>query len=364
MYAIVMSGGRGKRFWPLSSKSLPKQFMHFAGEGTLFQQTVYRLRHVMPKERIFTVTREAYKNIILEQIPDFPEENIIVEPMQKNTGPCIGLGTIHISMLDPDAITVVLPSDHYIEDADSFLRALTTGAKVAREGRNLVTLGVLPTRPHTGYGYIHAGKRLATIDGQPILKVDKFVEKPDRETAIKLLKEGSYYWNSGIFLWKVSTILAGFEQHLPVVYSNLMKLKQFIGTDLEEEAIARSFEPMPSISIDYGVIEKANNIVLIPVDMGWNDIGSWSALETICEKDQDGNICLGNDVFITDASNSTLMSTGTLVAIGIEDMIVVQRGDLVLVCHKDKEQYIQELVEEVEMTRSRSRSNLSDSLGS
>jgi len=284
--------------------------------------------------------------------------------MQKNTGPCIGLGTIYISILDPDAITAVLPSDHYIEDEENFLRALTIGAEVAREGEYLVTLGILPTYPHTGYGYIHARKRLATINGQFILKVDKFVEKPDRETAVRFLKEGEYYWNSGIFIWKVSTILEGFQRHLPAVYSNLMKLKQFIGTDLEEEAIARSFEPMPSISIDYGVIEKTGNIVLIPVDMGWNDIGSWSALEAIYEKDRDGNIYLGNDVFTIDASNSILMGTGALVVIGVEDMIVVQRGDLVLVCRKGKEQYIQELVEKLEMTRGRYSSNLSNSLGS
>jgi len=351
LFAIIMSGGRGKRFWPMSQKLLPKQFMHFVGEGTLFQQLVRKLRSLIPQDRIFTVTNETYKDVIQEQVPDFLEENIIVEPIRRNTAPCIGLSTIHIQRIDPEATTIVLPSDQFIADAREFADVLTTGVAVAEQHDVLVTLGIPPDSPHAGYGYIHADREFKRVQERPVLRVDRFIEKPDEPTAKRLLEAGGSYWNAGIFIWRASIIMEQFRAYLPMVFEHLMALQPFLGTPQEKETLATFYSSMPSISIDYGIMQRTSPIVMIPVEMGWSDIGSWAALEKIYGTDKDKNLIRGDLVFTADVTRSLIVSDGQVIAVGIQDLIVIQREDSLLICAKGLEDRIPDLVDQLESSR-------------
>jgi len=348
LYALIMSGGRGKRFWPMSQPTLPKQFMYFAGHGTLFQQVVANLRQLMLQDRIFTVTFGVYRQLVEAQVPEFHQDNIIVEPARRNTAPCIGLGTIRIAHLNPDATIITLPSDHYIADSTKFINALRAGVEAAEKYDALVTLGVQPTFPHTGYGYIQTSTEIDTIQGERILGVDGFVEKPNREHATKLLETGRCYWNAGIFIWKARVILEQFKRQLPGVYDQLLQVAAKRGSPEEQQFLADCYLDMPTISIDHAIMQHASPILMIPTDMGWTDVGSWSALRALYPSDASGNLVRGESALVDQVSNSTIISDGQAIVIGAKDLIVVQKGNSVLVCAKGYEDHISALVDRLE----------------
>ena len=354
LYAIIMSGGRGKRFWPLSQVSLPKQFLHFAGEGTLFQQTYQRLRQLMPADHIYTVTRQAYRQLVLEQVEEFLPENVIVEPAQRNTAPCIALGTAYIQHRAPEATIAVLPADHYIADETRFVAALETGLNYAIEERELVTFGIQPESPHTGFGYIQVGDVIKQWSQFRIHHAQRFIEKPDLETAQQLIASGDYYWNSGTFCFRADVMFEALRQTLPPVHERITAFRAHIGTDVETNALIRAFEEMPTISIDHGVMERVGRLVVIPIAVGWSDVGSWASLRRLYSVNRnenlvmDQNLMMGGRHLLDQVTGSTVVGSGQIVVIGLNDVIVSVNGAYVLVCAKDKEHRIQAMVDQLE----------------
>lgn len=346
-YAIIMCGGRGKRFWPLSQVSLPKQFLHFAGEGTLFQQTFRRVRQIMAADHIYAVTRESYKTLILEQVQEFVPENVIIEPEQHNTGPCVALGTAYIQQRAPNATIAVLPADHYIADEDVFGMALQAGLDYAFAAGELVTFGIHPEFPHTGFGYIQASELIGDLKGIQVYRGRRFIEKPDLETARRFLEQHDFYWNSGIFCWRSDIISDAFRQMLPEVFESINSFQECIGTAFEQEALKNAYMRMPTVSIDHGVMERVHHLAVIPMNVGWNDVGSWTALRRLYATPADDNLVLGEHL-VDRVSGSTIIGKGRIIIIGVSDVIVAQNGNDVLVCAKDLEHKIQTIVDRLE----------------
>jgi mannose-1-phosphate guanylyltransferase len=347
LYAIIMSGGRGKRFWPLSQVSLPKQFLTFTGEGSLFAQTFQNLRQIIPASNIFTVTRQTYRSIILDQVKEFLPENIIVEPVQNNTGPCIALGISYVRHFSPDAVVVVLPADHYFDQKESFLKALESARSYAEEKPEIMTFGIKPDFPHTGYGYIEVGELVKSLNGFNINRGVRFVEKPNLETAQKLLLDGHYFWNSGIFCARVEVFQDAFRKYLSVIHKNILNFQPYIGTPSEAHKLFEIYERMPKISFDYGIMEQLDDVAVMPIDVGWNDVGTWSSLRRLHNVDSSENLVLGDHVAL-DSNGSTVIGEGKVVVIGVENLIVASNGKYVLVCARDKEHHIQDIVDELE----------------
>lgn len=341
--ALIMAGGRGERFWPRSRKSLPKQFLSLTNDGkTMIQLTVERILPMVAMEDIYIATNEAYRPLVRQQLPQLPEENILCEPVGRNTAPCIGLGAVHIHHKYEDAIMMVLPSDHLIKNNEMFVQTLTDACQIAEQGQNLVTLGITPNYPETGYGYIKADKN--TPNGSAYL-VERFVEKPDLDLARQYVQSGEYYWNSGMFIWKLSSILANLENHMPATFEGLCAIQKAIGTEDQENVLKEVFPTLPSESIDYGVMEKASGIYILPGDFGWDDVGSWLAIERIKGADADENTFTGNVVAI-DTSSCIIEGQDKLIAaVGLKDIIVVDTPDATLICHKEKTGEIKKLLE-------------------
>jgi len=346
-YAIIMSGGRGKRFWPLSQVSLPKQFLTFVGEGSLFLQTFQNLRQIMPASHIFTVTRQAYRSIILEQVKDFLPENVIVEPIQNNTAPCIALGASYIHKKSSDSALVVLPADHHFDDKEGIIGAMQSALEYAKAKPEIITFGIKADSPHTGYGYIQVGEVVDQVNGFEINRGKQFVEKPNLETARSLLKSGDYYWNSGIFCAQTDVMLNTFLQYLPVIYKNIRDFQPYIGAPDEQHKLFEIYERMPKISFDYGIMEYTDRLAVMPIDVGWNDVGSWSSLRRLHEIDDQESLVIG-DHLVMDASGTTVIGNGKVVVIGVNNVIVASNGEYVLVCASDKEHYIQDVVDQLE----------------
>ena len=280
--ALIMAGGQGTRFWPLSRKDNPKQFLNLSdNQRTMLQDTVERIKPLVSPEQVFIATNKRYKKAIAEQLTEVPEENIIIEPYKRNTAPSIGLSSLYIEDKYPGSNMLVLPADHLIKDDQRFLDILNKAVMIAASDRNIVTLGIEPTHPETGYGYIHFDNLYQSIDNDDIYEVKEFTEKPELKTAKRFLKEGTYLWNSGMFVWQVETILEKIKKYMPDLYKSLAKIKSVLGSDLEEKVIKEEFKELASVSIDYGIMEKADNIYVIPGDFGWDDLGSWPALERI-----------------------------------------------------------------------------------
>ncbi|OGW42263.1 MAG: mannose-1-phosphate guanylyltransferase/mannose-6-phosphate isomerase [Nitrospirae bacterium GWD2_57_9] len=350
MYAIIMAGGSGTRFWPLSREKMPKQLLKIGGEDTLIRLTVARVLPLVRMEDIFIVANQSLADTISHQLSSkFPRSwdgNFILEPEAKNTAPALGLAALHLSQVDPESIMVVLAADHFIRKSADFLDLLRTAAKAA-EGGYLVTLGIKPDRPETGYGYIKAGDACSEPDLSSIYKVQAFVEKPQRETAREYLKDGRYYWNSGIFVWKTGTLLSEIEKHIPPLHAGLMEIRKHIGTDREAEVVKEVFKSLDPISIDYAVMEKTDRAAVIPADIGWSDVGSWTALDDVSERNQAGNVVAGNVIDIG-SSNSIVYAEKRLVAtIGLNNMVVVDTPDATLVCSKDRAQDVKKIVDEL-----------------
>ena len=342
---VIMAGGKGERFWPKSRMNMPKQFLSLSEDGkSMIQHTVERLKGLVDIQNMYIVTNEIYKDLVLEHIPDIPKENIIIEPVAKNTAPCIGLAAIHIAKKNPDSKMIILPSDHLIKFNEIFIDTLKIALDVVEKGDNLATIGITPNYPETGYGYINFTKGESFKDSANIYEVLRFVEKPNLEKAKEYLTSGEYLWNSGIFVWKASTILKNFKEYLPEIYEGLQKIGESINTGKYEEVLKKEFPNLPSESIDYGIMEKAKNIYVIPGNFGWDDVGSWLSLERINKTNQDGNVITGNVISIK-TKNTIIQGSDKLIAtIGLEDIVIVDTDDVTLICHKDNTQEVKEII--------------------
>ncbi len=350
MFAVIMAGGSGTRFWPLSRETMPKQLLKLGGNDTLIQETVGRILPLIPREDVFIVTNHGLADDLDQQLSSrfggAWDSNLIFEPLARNTAPALGLSALHLNRIDPDAVMVVLSADHAIRREEQFLRLIRVAAAAAQQDY-LVTLGIKPNRPETGYGYIKAGALIEDPGIKGVYAVNAFVEKPDQKTAQTYLTNGNYYWNSGMFVWKVKTFLAELEKHQPAMYQGLMEIQNSIGTDRETEVVTSVFQKLKSISIDYAVMEKTDKAAMVPADIEWSDVGSWAALDEVLDKDASGNIISGN-VIDLGSSNSVIYAEKRLVAtIGLRDAIVVDTPDATLVCGKENAQDVKKIVEEL-----------------
>lgn len=346
--AVIMAGGKGERFWPKSRSSMPKQFLSLTKDNkTMIQQTVERISTLIDINDIFVVTNKEYKKIVFEQLVGIPEENVILEPMSKNTAPCIGLAAAYIKKKYEDALMLVLPSDHLIKYNDLFIDTIKDAIKIAEEGENLVTIGITPSYPEIGYGYINFGsKKEGNYSGYNVIK---FIEKPNIDNAKEYLASGKYLWNSGIFIWKLSTILLNFKNFLPATYTSLMTIHDNIGKRNEEKILEQEFNKILSDSIDYAIMENASNIYTIPGNFGWDDVGSWLSIERINKTNENGNIINGNVITI-ETKNSIIQCKEKLIAIvGVEDLIVVDTEDAMLICSKNKTQDVKKVLENLKI---------------
>lgn len=342
-FAVIMAGGQGTRFWPRSRNKRPKQLLDIVGSESMIQQTVGRIRPIIPEERIFIVSNEIHVEELKNHIPNVPQHNIVVEPLGKNTAPAIGLTSLYIRRLDPEAVSVVLPSDHLVEKEEIFWDTVKTAGNLAGKGEYLITLGMKVTSPETGYGYIHMGNLIY----DRIYKVEAFVEKPSKEKAEEFMRKGEYLWNSGIFVWRVDLILRMIEEYIPDLFRGLMEIDKVIGTSKEKRTIKSVYSELEGVSVDFGILEKSKNVTVIPSDFGWNDLGSWTALDSIFKKGPQGNVEQGKHVSI-DTTNTLVYSPRKLIAtIGIKDLIIVETEDALLVCHKDRAQDVKQLVDKL-----------------
>jgi mannose-1-phosphate guanylyltransferase len=345
MFAVIMAGGKGARFWPRSREKMPKHLLDILGERTIIRETVDRIRPLVPPERILIVTGRSHAAELARRLPEIPAENILIEPVGRNTAPCIGLAALHIQKRVPDAVMMVLPSDHRIGDNDAFRRVLAAAGKVASEGNPLVTIGIRPTGPETGYGYIEQGDLLPNCGDAGTCGVSSIREKPPREQAQEFLRQGRFLWNSGMFVWKASTILKAIKRFLPELHEGLMQIREALETEREEEIVGKVYSTQKAVSIDYGVMEKAENVLVVPGDFGWSDLGSWDALWEISGKDENGNAVRGSFIGI-DAGDSLVHSPGKLVAlVGVRDLLVVETDDALLICRRGRSQDVRKVVE-------------------
>lgn len=343
--AVIMAGGRGERFWPKSRNTMPKQFLSLTADGeTMIQKTVKRLLPLVDIEDIFIVTNAGYVSLVKEQLPDIPAENILAEPMAKNTAPCIGFAAMAINRKYDDAVMMVLPSDHLIKYEEMYADTLRNAVDAAVDGNSLVTIGIAPTYPETGYGYINFSD---TEKKSGIYKVKRFVEKPDLKTAKEYLASGKYLWNSGMFVWKISSIMDNFKKFLPDMYDGLLKIKDAFGTDSFDKVLYDCFDSFDSESIDFGIMEKADDIYTIAGNFGWDDVGSWLAVERINPTDECGNYITG-DVTAVNTVRTTICGGKRLIAaIGLEDIIIVDTNDALLVCSKNSTQDVKKVIEKL-----------------
>ena len=338
-----MAGGRGERFWPRSRKDMPKQFLCLTDDGkSMIQLTVERILDLVDIKDVYIATNQNYKSLVMEQLPDIPEENILCEPVGKNTAPCIGLGAVHVAKKYEDAIMMVLPSDHLIKHNKMFVKTLKDAVDIAEKDTNLVTLGITPTYPETGYGYI---KYNVDADMGNGFAVERFVEKPNYELAREYLNSGEYLWNSGMFVWKVSSILKNINEFMPDTMKGLQHIQDSIGTEEENDVLMREFNAFKSESVDYGIMEKAKNIYIIPGAFGWDDVGSWNAVERIKKPNELGNTVTGNIITIN-TKNCIIEGNKKLIAtVGLEDLVIVDTDDATLICDKNSTGEIKKVLE-------------------
>ena len=338
-HVVIMAGGIGSRFWPMSTPDLPKQFVDVMGVGkTLIQMTVDRFSAICPMTNFWVVTGEKYVSLVKEQLPELPEDNILAEPAARNTAPCIAYACWKIRQCHPEANIVVTPSDALVINVEEFRRVISTALDFTCSDRRIVTIGIKPSRPETGYGYIEEGE---LAEGE-VYKVNSFKEKPCLEVAKQYLADGGYLWNAGIFVWNVDTIMSSLREYVPGLASQMDEMAESFYTDREAETVGRIFPTCERISIDYAVMEKADCIYTIPADFGWSDLGTWGSLRTLMDRNEDGNAVVGNDVRLFDCRNCIVHvpDLQRVVIQGLEGCIVAQHGDRLIVCSLDREQDI------------------------
>ena len=343
-HLIIMAGGIGSRFWPVSTKECPKQFIDILGNGkTLIQDTVERFKDLCPINNIWVVTSKNYEKKVKEQIPCIPESNILLEPCRRNTAPCIAYAAWKIQLKDPNANMIVTPSDHHIINVTEFKRVVSSALEFVQNSNAILTIGIKPSRPDTGYGYIEAEHNT----NQEIKKVKSFKEKPDLTTAKEYITKDNFFWNSGVFVWNVSTITTAISTYEPSIAAIFDGIKGFLGSLHEREVINAQFPNCNNISIDYAVLEKANNVYVYPSDFGWNDLGTWGSLYDFLEHDKDGNVSVASNAVMSETNNCIVHAQGNkeIILIGIEDCIIAEHEGKLLICNKAKEQSIKKLIE-------------------
>ena len=348
MHIAILAGGGGTRLWPLSRTRSPKQFLRLAGERSLLQATADRLLPLTGWDRIYVVTGRDYAEPTREHLPELPAGNLLLEPTGRGTAIAIGLAALEIARRDPDAVMASVGSDHLVADPAAFRRCLSAAAAAARRGNYLVTVGVRPSLPHTGYGYIRTGAERFRAEGSPILAVEGFKEKPDRDTARLYLATGRYLWNTSYFVWRVSSILDALARHAPRVHVGLGRIAAALGTPAEDEVIAEVYRHLPAEPIDTAVMERADNILTVSGEFGWSDVGSWADVYPVATE-REGNFVLGGaggQVLAVESEGCLFQTSGRLVAaVGLKDVVVVDTDDVVLVCPRDRAQEVRRLVE-------------------
>lgn len=347
-YAVIMAGGVGSRFWPMSTQEFPKQFHDMLGTGqSLIQRTFDRIHNLVPSEQILIATNERYEKLVLEQLPKTTKTQVLLEPTMRNTAPCILYAALKIYNQNPDAVMLIAPSDHWIDNEAEFIRNIETSFNACSESDILMTLGIQPNSPNTGYGYIQFEDETAAIK-----KVRNFTEKPNSETAKQFLESGDYLWNAGIFVWSAKSIIAAFEKALPEMVALFQLGEDCWNTEAENNFIKENYTKAENISIDFGVMENATNVHVLPVDFGWNDLGTWGSLYNKLEKDAQENAVVGAETIFRDANgNMVKTQSGKRVVIqGLQDFIVVEKDDVLLICPKTAEQDIKEITSEVKST--------------
>lgn len=344
-HLVIMAGGVGSRFWPMSTAEKPKQFIDVLGIGkSLLQLTVERFKTLVDAENIWVVTNKTYADTVAEQLPDMPRNHILCEPCRRNTAPCIAYVSWRIKSKDPKANIVVSPSDHIVMDVAEFQRVITECLKFTAESDAIVTLGMKPTRPETGYGYIEANLSANSLRNKEIFRVDSFREKPDQETAKQYIAKNNYFWNAGIFIWNVSTIVNAFRMYQPSISKIFEGMLSVYGTEKEQETIDRLFPECKDISVDYAIMEKAEEIFVYPADFGWSDLGTWGSLQQQTKKDLYGNACIGQDINLFETHNCMIHTTQEkkVVIQGLDGYIVAENNDTLLICKLSEEQRIKQ----------------------
>jgi mannose-1-phosphate guanylyltransferase len=347
-YCVIMGGGIGSRFWPFSREARPKQFLDFFGTGrSLLQLTVDRFKKILPVENIYIVTNKEYAQMVLDELPELKPNQVLLEPMRRNTAPCIAFATYHINSFAPDANVVVAPSDHLILKEDEFLNIIQNAFAFVEKHKTLLTLGIRPSRPETGYGYIQMSEN--ELDG--VHKVKVFTEKPNIDLAKVFFESGEFLWNSGLFIWNNKAILDAFHKYLPEITNRFDQGISAFGTENEKTFIDENFPFCPNISIDYGVMEKADNVYVQAAEFGWSDLGTWGSLYEISDKDEDGNASLVAETLFFDSSeNIVTLPSGKLAVIqGLEGYIVAEADGVLLICKKDEEQRIKQFVTDAKL---------------
>lgn len=352
-YCVIMAGGIGSRFWPMSRTANPKQFHDILGTGsTLIQQTFERLLQICPAKNIYIVTNAAYKGLVQEQLPQIEDKQILLEPNRRNTAPCVAYANEKIRLENPNATIIVAPADHLVLKEQRFYETIATAIDQAESTQNLVTLGIKPSRPDTGYGYIQFTDADDAV-GDQVKKVKTFTEKPDIELAKEFLKSGDFYWNSGIFVWTLKSISQAFETFLPDLNELFADIANHLNTPKEEEKIADVYSVCENISIDYGIMEKAGNVNVVLSDFGWSDLGTWGSLFTHFNKDKDNNAIVGRRVVVYDSTDNMINvpKNKLTVVSGLDDFILVDTGDVLMICPKQDEQKIKQIVNDLKVSK-------------
>jgi len=348
LIGIIMAGGRGERFWPKSRKSMPKQLLDVFTGTPLIQETVARLNGLIPIDNIFVITNQIIASKVKNYAPSVLEGNIIAEPMGKNTAAAIGVMAIYLKAKYGNPTMLIATADHVIPDYDLFLKHVSVAADIAENNNALVTFGIKPAYPETGFGYIKSGDIVKTIKGIKTFHIDRFEEKPDIDTAIQYMENGTFFWNSGMFCWKCDTILEAFKFFMPELYGKLLEIETAIKNNLWPGILEKIYPELQSIPIDKGIMEKAHNAMVVESNFGWHDIGSWVTLEAIRPKDENENVLMGPGISV-DSQNNIIVSEKPLVAaLGVKDMIIVALEDTILVCPKNKAQEIRKIIHEME----------------
>jgi mannose-1-phosphate guanylyltransferase len=348
LFAVIMAGGVGSRFWPRSKKKTPKQLLKIFGEHTMIEATVNRLSGLIDKENIYVITNELQRPEVINQLPDVPAENIIEEPFGRNTAACIGLASVIIKAKDPDAVTIVLPADHIIKDEEKFKQVLENAAKYANESKGLVTIGITPTRPETGYGYIQINDKQVAENIYPVYT---FAEKPNYATALRFVESGDFLWNSGMFIWRTDVILDEIKNLMPDLYEGLVAIEKSLTSPNFKEELKSVYAQLKKISIDYGIMEKSKKVFLTKGSFNWSDVGSWEEVYQLSEKNEKGNAVIGK-VYTNMVSDSYIYSPDKVTAvIGLDNVIVINHNDTVLICRRDKAQDVKEIVDYLKMNK-------------
>lgn len=343
-FAVIMAGGRGERFWPRSRICRPKQFLNLIGNKTMLQLTVERVEGLVGIDNTYVVAGSEFKSIICEQIPHLPAENIIIEPFGRDTAAAIGLASLILGRKNPDEVMIVLPADHYIGNVPRFYEVLRSAVAAAGKTNCIVTLGITPHSPETGYGYIQRGDLQDHYAGIPVSRVTRFLEKPDYQRALEFLASGDYLWNSGMFIWRTDLILKMIGVHAPLLDSGLKKIGKHLGSDEYNYILEKVYSDLPKISVDYGILEKADNVLVISCDFAWDDIGCWTAIGRYSDKDKDGNVFMCEGVIMDTADTYVFSRDKPVAVLGVTDLIVVNESDSLLICHRSRAQEIKNVV--------------------